>query len=406
MTVPRASLSPDPLIALTPQNLTQTYARLRTAAPVHWSATFGGWVLTRHADAAAVLADPDYLADDPVARFDELERRGGPALGHFRILLSNTASFTNPPRHVILRKFMSRLFQGPEVAALRGVLEARVADILSNARRAGGFDLAVEFGRDLAIFTVSAFLGLPLKDCHAAAATARDVAWIFDLTPRSIKDFRTANTRAGELLDYFEAEIKRGRARREGDRFSRLVSRADRELEMGDRELAGLLIFIFIAGQETTAAGIPAAIVMLLRRRDMRESLVADPARIPAAAREFLRLVAPFQYVVRIASRDGEIGGERVKAGERVTVVLAAANRDPEAFPGPDAIDIDRKGADSLTFGYGAYRCLGAALAQMETEVALAAILAHPDLRLAPDAIEWETRTRVPSMTRAWAEFA
>jgi cytochrome P450 len=401
----RASLSPDPLAELAPGNLVQVYARLREAAPVHWSASFGGWVLTRYADAAAVLTDPTYLADDPVARFDRLERRGGPALGDFRTLLSNTASFTNPPRHVTLRKFMSRLFQGSEVGALRGILERRMADILNDARRGGGVDVAVEFGRDLAIFTVSVFLGLPLEDCHAAAATARNVAGIFDLTPQSIKDLRTANARAGELLDYFEAEIGRGRARGEGDRFSRLVSRADRELEMGDRELAGLLIFIFIAGQETTAAGIPAAIVMLLQRPDLRESLVADRAKIPAAAREFLRLVAPFQYVVRIASRDGEIGGELVMAGERVTIVLAAANRDPEAFPGPDAIEVNRLGLDSLAFGHGAYRCLGAGLAQMETEVALAAVLAHPDLGLAPGAVEWETRTRVPAMTRAWADF-
>ena len=105
----RASLSPDPLAQLAPDNLVSTYARLREAAPVHWSRYFGGWVLTRHADALSVLSDPAFLADDPIARFDLLERRGGPSLPNLRTVLSNVAFFTNPPRHVTLRKFMSRL---------------------------------------------------------------------------------------------------------------------------------------------------------------------------------------------------------------------------------------------------------------------------------------------------------
>lgn len=402
----RLGFSPDPLASLTPHNLHVTYAGLRQEAPVHWSASLSGWVLTRHSDAITVLSDPAFLADDPVARFDRLEQRGGPALPNFRAFLSNAAFFTNPPRHAQLRRFLSRIFQNSDLVTLRVVLERRVEEILSDARRTGGLDLTAEFGQDLAVFTISVLLNLPLDGCHSLAATARDVAWIFDLKPRSVRDLRAADTNAGVLLDYFEAEIGRGRRRGDADRFARLVANADRELGMSDRDLAGLLIFVFVAGQETTASGIPAASVMLLRDGDLRDRLAAQPAKIPAAARELLRLAAPIQYVARIASRDSEIGGKAVRAGDRVNIILAAACRDPAVFPDPDGINIGREGPGSLAFGHGAYRCLGAAVAQMETEVALAALLANPDLRLVPGSVAWESRTRVPSMTHAWAEFA
>lgn len=401
----RASLSPDPLAQLAPDNLVSTYALLREAAPVHWSRHFGGWVLTRHADALSVLSDPAFLADDPIARFDLLERRGGPSLPNLRTVLSNVAFFTNPPRHIQLRKFMSRLFQGPEVAGIRAGLERRAAGLLLAARQVGRLDLAAGFGRDLAIFTIQTLLGLPSEDCLAQAATAREVAWIFDLTPRSLRELRQAEARAGKLLDYFELEIGRNRARPDESRFSQLVERSDSDLGLSDRDLAGLLTFIFSGGQESTATGIPASAVMLLERSDVRARLIAEPGKVAGAVREFLRLASPFQYVARIAARDCQFSGETIRAGERVTIILGAANRDPAAFPDPDAIDIDREGPDSLAFGHGAYRCLGAALAQMESEVAVAALLAHPDLRLVPGSVVWETRTRVPAMARAWADF-
>ncbi|MGI8840518.1 MAG: cytochrome P450 [Caulobacteraceae bacterium] len=402
----RAALAPDPLADLTPETLNETYARLRETAPVHWSRAFGAWVLTRHADGMAVLADSTFLADDPVARFDRLEQRGGPASPNLRTVLSNVAFFTNPPLHTQLRKFMFRLFQGMDVKVMRPALEQQVRAFLRAAKRDGGFELAAGYGNDLALFAIRTLLGLPSEGAAGLAATAREVAWIFDLTPRSMREFRRAEVHAGELLDYFEPRIAASRAGSDEGRFSQLVGRSDSELELSDRELAGLLTFIFSGGLETTAMGIAASALMLLEHDDLRARLIAEPDRIPGAAREFLRLATPFQYVARIASREAEIGGRAIAAGERVNVILGAANRDPAAFPDPDAIDLDRRGPDSLVFGHGAYRCLGAGLAQMETEVAIAAVLANPDLRLAPGSVAWEKQMRVPAMTRAWAEFA
>jgi|GEM_PF-1779440 len=400
----RAQSDFDPLTELRPDDPARTYARLRETTPVHRSAKFGAWVLTRHADALAVLTDASYLADDPIARFDLLERRGGPPLTNLRTLLANVAFFTNPPRHIQLRKFMSRLLQTSEVVAIGGAVKRRASDLIDAGRGSGRVDLA-GLGRDLAVFTISSLVGLPFEDCLELVVTGRDVAWIFDLTPTSLRQLRRAEHSAGALLDYFEAQIDRARKRQLADRFSRLVARGEAELGLSTRELAGLITFIFNGGQESTAAGISAAAVMLLQRGELRARLAVDPTEIPGAAREFLRLACPFQYVARIASRDSEIGGKAIRQGDRIMVVLAAANRDSAVFTNPDCVDPYRPGAESLAFGYGPYRCLGAVFAHMETEAALAALLAHPGLRLAPEAVEWETGTRMPTMTRAWAEF-
>ena len=402
----RAGLSPDPLADLTPETLVTTYARLREAAPVHWSRYFGGWVLTRHADAVTVLGDPTFLADDPIARFDRLEKRGGVSLPNLRTLLTDVPFYTNPPRHLLLRRFLSRLFQLLELTEVRGRLAERADALMSAARQAGGINLVAGFGNDLALFVMSTALSLPFEDCVAVAGNFHEVARNFELEPKPLRELRRTEAGVGVVLDYFERLVVERRGGPEEDGFSLLVRLGDRELGMNDRELAGFCTFVFMGGQETTGTGIPHAAVMLLERGDVRARLAAKPGKIAGAARELLRLAAPFQYVARIASRDGEIGGQAIAAGERVNIILGAANRDPAAFLDPDAIDIDRQGPDSLAFGHGAYRCLGMAVAHMETEVALAALLANPDLRLVPGSVVWDTRTRVPALTRAWAEFA
>jgi len=402
----RAGLTPDPLASLAPDNLVETYARLREEAPVHWSPTFGGWVLTRHADALAILGDPTFLADDPIARIERIEQRGGLHLPNLKAVLSTVAFYTNPPRHPQLRRFISRLFQGLEFSGLRARLERRADRLLLAAREAGGLDLAAGYGSDLALFAIHTLLGLPSEDCVALARIAREIAWIFDASPRSLRELAHAEAQVGKLLDYFEPEIVRRRGRNQTDGFSLLVRLGDRELGSSDRELAGFCTFFFIGGQETTATGIATSALMLLERDLLRARLIAEPEKLAGATREFLRLAAPFQYVVRIAGRDRAIGGETVRSGERVNIILGAANRDPAAFPNPDAIDLDRAAPESLAFGNGAYRCLGAGLAHVETEVALAGLLANPDLRLAPQTVAWQRQTRVPALARAWVEFS
>jgi cytochrome P450 len=185
-----------------------------------------------------------------------------------------------------------------------------------------------------------------------------------------------------------------------------VIDLAQRELGVDDLQLAGYCAFFFVAGEETTATAIARTSIMLAGWPDLRARLAAELDLVPHAAREFLRLTSPFQYVTRIAACDMEIGEQQVRAGQSVNIVLAAANRDPTVFPDPDVFKLDRAGPEAVPFGYGAYRCLGAGMATLETEAAISALVRFPDLRLAEAPPLSEPRLRVPALASAKARFA
>lgn len=372
---------------------------------VCWSRQFSGWVVSGHADALSVLRDPTFRADEPIRRLEQITLRGGPSLNNLATVLANVTFYTNSPRHEVLRKFTSNILRTFDVAGLRARLDQRASELVSAARRGGTLDLVEGYAADLALFAIHVLLGLPFEDCLGLARTMREVAWIFDVTPHSLREFRQAEMRVGELLDYFERMIALDRAQPGGSGFSLIVQLAGRELALSDRELAGYCTFFFIGGEETTASGIAASTYMLLQRTALRERLRAQQDKLPGATRELLRLAAPFRYVTRIATRDSVLGERTVTSGSRVILMLGAANRDPAAFTNPDEVDPDRVGPDSLAFGHGAYRCLGAGLAQVETEIALAHLLQAPELQLVPGSARWEQRMRVPALARALARF-
>jgi cytochrome P450 len=172
-----------------------------------------------------------------------------------------------------------------------------------------------------------------------------------------------------------------------------------------DNELAGYCAFFFTAAAENTSIAISAAAVMLLQRPQLRARLQADRLLVPAAVREFLRLAAPVQFVVRQSKKDIGLAGLTIRAGEPMVLMLGAANRDPDAFANPDEVDLDRSGADALSFSAGPHRCLGAQLATLEMEIAIRAILDNPRLRLSSQVPVWAPRMNIAPLERADACF-
>jgi cytochrome P450 len=396
---------PDLLASATPETSAAIYGQLRNDHPVYWSRGFGGWVVTRYADATAILRDPAFRADDPLARLQRLSDRGGPPLDHFKAVLSTISFFMDPPRHIDVRGFLSQVLQGLDMMGLRAQLRMRADQLIAAGRAAGTIDLAGGYGYDLALFAIHRLLGIPLEDCNHLAAIAREVARFFDVVPRSLRQLVEADTRLGELLAYFHLLIQQRRRENRDDGLSLMIRLAERTLGVSDVELAGFCAFFFVAGEETTGTGIARSSVMLAAQPALRSRLAAEPDRMPHLVREFQRLTSPFQYVTRIAVRDVTVAGTLVRAEQTVNVILASANRDPAVFADPDAIDLDRTGPEAIPFGYGAYRCIGVGLATLELDVAVSALLRCPDLRLAPGSPVWERRMRVPSLISAQAFF-
>jgi cytochrome P450 len=166
------------------------------------------------------------------------------------------------------------------------------------------------------------------------------------------------------------------------DLISALVAVEDGGDTLSESELVGLTVLILGAGHETTTNLIGNAVVGLLRHPTQRRRLQDDPALMPTAVEEFLRWDSPVQLTDRVALEDCEVAGARVKRGTMVATVLGAANRDPVRFADPDALDVGRRDVDHVSFGHGVHFCLGAALARLETQVAIGALLHRfPDWR-------------------------
>jgi pimeloyl-[acyl-carrier protein] synthase len=163
--------------------------------------------------------------------------------------------------------------------------------------------------------------------------------------------------------------------------------------EAGDRldslELLTTVVLLLTAGHETTMNLIGNGLVALLRRPDQLELLRARPELMAGAVEELLRWDSPVRLTARTALDDAVVEGTRVRRGEQVLAMLDAANHDPAVFESPDTLDVTRDAHGHVSFGAAAHYCLGAALARVEAQISLAALIALPDLELAVDEPSW-----------------
>jgi cytochrome P450 family 142 subfamily A polypeptide 1 len=183
------------------------------------------------------------------------------------------------------------------------------------------------------------------------------------------------------------------------------VERTAAEREMSNDELIKMCVLLLVAGNETTRNGLAGAMEILIENPDIRARLIEDPALIPAAIEEMLRLVSPVVSFARTATRDTELRGVPIKEGQKVLMIYGSANRDAEVFEDPDAFVIDRNTAH-LAFGVGNHFCMGANLARMELRVALTELLRRlPDMSYATNGPEFGSSALVRSVAHMHLKF-
>jgi cytochrome P450 len=395
----------DPLRELGPANRERIYAELREQMPVYWSSVHAAWILTRYADVSAILRHPDALALDVMPFLQSLCRRGNLDLSNLFRFCSSLSLLTRPPRHDAFRRLLAQSLSGIRRLNLPDLLEQRADLLLACGERDGAIDLAGGYGRALALFVIGSFLGVPEDDLPALSGMAVDLMAVFERILASVSTLNRLDKSAAALMDYFERLIESRRQEPADDGTSLLVRLADEQLGCSDEELAGCCTFFFIAAEETTATAISGAALTLLQRPAWRAHLAGDPARIPQAVRELLRLVSPVQYVARQLRVEIQIADQLISAGDTILLMLGSANRDPAAFPNPDEPDLDRSGPESLVFAPGPYRCIGAQLATFEVEVAVRKLLERPRIQLSPYPPTWSERMNIAPLKRLPAYF-
>lgn len=356
------------------------YERLRAQGPIHQ--TLGGlWVVTGHAECTRILRDPRFGHGTRVASglSDGRESRmEGSSRGLSFI-------FMDPPDHTRLRAVVSRAFTPRSVEDLRAFVRARAEELVARMLAGPKPDIIAGLARPLPTLTVCHLLGIPDVDLDRVGQWSRVIGRSLDpevLLPGDVvTGFRAA---LAELSEYAGALVsERARDRRQ-DLISHMLAAAERD-RLSGREIVELCVLLLVAGSETTVNLIGNGMFALLRHPEQAMLIRQDRQLIKNAVQELLRYDSPSQMTFRVAMEDAVVDGHLIERGRPVMVLLAAANRDPLVFDNPDVLDVTRpSSAQHLSFSQGLHFCLGAALAQVEAEIAISVLLRR-ELRLLPD---------------------
>ena len=367
------------------------YDRLRERTPAHWSPSLGGWVLTRHADVRQALLDPR-LSVEKMGRF-ERDRGGGKGHADVALLARTLADwmvFNDPPRHRELRRAMQNAFLARDVPGLEANVRTAVDELLDPLGPEGRMDLVADFAHPLPATVIAELFGMPRRERERLKGWSdqlgRFVLGNVENTAHDAK-YGGAARAARAMAARFHALVEEHR-RSPRDDFTQLLLRDGAHLS--DDEIVHTLMFVLFAGHETTANLIASGVLWLVRNPALTALLRAAPERVADAVEELLRMEGPVQMVFRLAREDVEYGGTTIRAGERVHLVLNAANRDPAVFERPDELDIDRGRVRHVSFAPGAHFCLGAPLARLEARVALQGLLARFErLEIESEPLSW-----------------
>lgn len=374
------------------------YAHMREQAPLAWSERWGGWVLSRYDDVAAVLRTPKLYSSAGRIHYilDRLpaEVRAETTLleAHYSVGIAHS----DPPAHTRLRAILTPWFtpklmeeQRPRIQALADELCRRAAE---RAHSEDSADFMAEVAYPLPAIIVLQMLGAPAEDAHLFHQWALDVNQLFAGGGRTtVEKMRAAQNGLREMRAYIGEMIAVRRANPTDDLLSRLVVAEQEGERLSDDELISTAVTLFVAGHETTTNLLGNGLVALLRNLSQLAQLRAEPQLMVGAVEEMLRYDTPVQRSWRIALEDHELHGQPIRAGEMLLVLIGSANRDPRIFIEPERFDIRRNAGRHLGFGFGIHFCLGAPLARIEAPEVFAALLRHfPTLALPNDTVlDW-----------------
>ena len=348
----------------------EIYRRLRDEAPVYYSPEYDFYALSRHDDVAAAFKDHDtyssaYGVDLAQVRKGEVTKHGG-------------IIAMDPPAHRRMRSLLNKVFTPRAIEARRELVTSTIDAVLGRVNPAG-FDFVQDFSARFPVEVMTIMQGVPEADRQQIRL------WIDDFLhrdPGQVEMSEGGLKSAIEMSVYYYQLIKARRKDLGEDLLSKLIEseieREDGELTpLNSLEITEFAVLLGGAGAETVTKLLGTAAVVFARNPEQWQLLLEDRDLVPLAVEELLRYEAPAQYNVRRSMREVTLHGVTIPAGKPVFLVGGSANRDPRAWTDPDTFELrrDRAEAQNLGFGYGIHSCLGAALARMESVVALQKML-------------------------------
>lgn len=338
------------------------FARERAAHEVAWHEPSGGWLAFSHAAVSAVQRD---------RRLGRIWQDREPAerLEPFNVLHRNQMMENEPPVHTRLRRPVARAFARGHVERLRPRVRELATSLLDEA--GSSFDLVHDYAEPLPVLVIAELLGVPASHADDLRDWSQAIVRMYEHRPSD--EVVAAAVAAGtDFADLVRELMAQRRARPADDLVSDLVA-----TELSDDEIVASVVLLLNAGHEASVNVFGNGAVAMLRRG------LRPGDDVPVTVEEMLRFDSALQLFERTATEALDVGGVTVAAGEKISVLLGSANRDPAVFDAPDDFDVDRPTNPHVAFGVGVHFCLGAPLARMELAESVAALWQrHPDLRL------------------------
>jgi cytochrome P450 len=346
---------------------TETYRRLRDEAPVYFSERYGFYALSRFADVLAAHRD-----------WQAFSSAHGIELFTFSMDPEEIASFRSiimmdPPEHDRFRALVSRVFTPRAVTALEPMIRDVMRGFLDPLDDAPEFDAVADFAAPFPVEVISRMLGVPEGERQQIRH------WLDASLHREAGQIAPSPENEQAVLEtavYFHELTVEKRKNPGDDMLSRLtqvtVDRGDgTQTGLDDAEITGFVTLLGGAGAETVTKLVGNAVMLFWQHPDQWRKILGDREKIPRAVEEILRYLPPSQYQGRFCVEERELEGGTVPAGFPVLLITGAATRDPRAFERADEFDIERQPGISIGLGHGAHSCLGAALARMESRIAI-----------------------------------
>jgi len=350
------------------------YRWLRRHAPVYWDASAALWAVSRHADVMAVSKSPEVFCSRMSSRPD------APPIPSMINL--------DDPQHRRRRNLVNKGFTPRRVDDHEPKIRAICRELIASVAAKGRAEFVHEIAAPLPMIVIGDLLGVAPEDRGKLLRWSDDlIAGTDAAAPPEVK--LRMMTAATEYIQYAQRVLADRRAKPPQDDLMSVLVHAEIDGErLTDEDLIQESLLILVGGDETTRHVISGGMLALIQHPEARRALLANRSAIPAAVEEMLRWVTPIKNMNRTATRDTELCGQKIRAGEKVLLLYEAANRDERVFAEPDRFDVARAPNDHVAFGgYGAHFCLGASLARLELRIMFEELLARlPDVELDGDA--------------------
>lgn len=365
---------------------------LRGHRPVFWSAMHRAWLVTGHDQLLRCLREPAASADRVGPMLESIPpgaRADAPRAGE---ILSSWMVFNDPPHHRRLRRVFQEQFSARAIDRYRTLIERVTRSLLARRAAPGTVgDLVADVARPLPALVFARWLGVPQQHGPSFWFWNARVGDLILGAAQGEAEYRTSLQSLVNLDDYLADLVAQRRAEPQDDLISAVLAEGRVGDTVTDAEFVAMLTQMAFAGGETTSNLIANGARALLRHPDELAAVRADPELLPAAVEEAMRFDGPSKMSVRSVAADFELDGHTLRAGERIFLATAAANRDPARFADPGAFSVRRTDPGHLGFGFGPHFCIGAALARLVARSVLGVLVEqHPDLYLVDGGHTWQ----------------